>query len=64
MRRKRHITVSSGTEDRKGGDGEDRNWRRWQERGRKGIKKREDWMEGKNGNERRQKIRWMKKMER
>lgn len=65
MRRKKHITASSGIEDRKGGDGEDRNWRRWQERGRKGIKKKENWMEGENGNGKEAKNeRWIKKMER
>lgn len=37
-RRKRHISASSGTEDRKGGDENDRNWSRWLGRGRKEIK--------------------------
>lgn len=44
-RRKRHITVSSGIEDRKGGDGDNRNWSSWVETGRKGIKKKIGWKE-------------------
>lgn len=58
-RRKRQITVSSGTEDRKGGDGGmietgvDGN--KWVERGRKGMSKEE-----RKAHERRQKY----KMER
>lgn len=34
-RRERRITLSSGTEDRKGGEGDDRNWKKWVERCRK-----------------------------